>query len=269
MCFNYKKAKEVAITFYEQVISEQQRLQKKINILEDQIKRYPEGNLKSFRNQKRFKWYNNSEYLPKSERPLAQKLAVKKYLLQQKEDLQHQLDSIEHYLSYYSKKPLCADQLLSSTSNYFELLSPYFTPKSQQFAEWAQAPYQHNTKNPEHLIHQTISGEFVRSKSEVMIATILYQNRIPYRYECILQLGDHIRFPDFTIRHPKTGEIFYWEHLGMLDKASYRQDVWNKLDVYISHGIIPTKNLILTYETDSYPLNITQVEKIVNEYFLQ
>lgn len=149
------------------------------------------------------------------------------------------------------------------------MLSPYFTPKSQKLAEWAQAPYQRNTKNPEHLIHKTISGEYVRSKSEVMIATVLYMNKIPFRYECILQLGSNIRFPDFTIRHPQTGEIFYWEHLGLIDKPEYRQDTWERLDLYISHGIIPTKNLILTYETAEYPLSITQVEKLVTEYFLQ
>ena len=189
--------------------------------------------------------------------------------MQQKEDLQHQLDSIEHYLSHYSKKPLRAEQLLSDTSNYFELLSPYFTPKSKKFAEWVQAPYQRNTKNPEHLIHKTISGECVRSKSEVMIATVLYMNKIPFRYECILKLGENIRFPDFTILHPKTGKIFYWEHLGLMDKAEYRQDAWERLELYIYYGIIPTKNLILTYETAEYPLNITQVERLVNEYFLQ
>ena len=58
----------------------------------------------------------------------------------------------------------------------------------------------------------------MRSKSEAMIAMSLYVQKIPYRYECELKLGSITLFPDFTIRHPETGEIFYWEHFGMMDK---------------------------------------------------
>ena len=79
-------------------------------------------------------------------------------------------------------------------------------------------PYEKNPKYPEHLIHKTVSGIYVRSKSESMIALQLYTEKIPFRYECALQLGETTLYPDFTILHPKTGEIFYWEHFGMMDE---------------------------------------------------
>lgn len=61
----------------------------------------------------------------------------------------------------------------------------------------------------------------MRSKSEAMIVKVLKQNKIPYRYEAKLLFGDIEMYPDFTIRHPKTGQWFYWEHFGLLDKADY------------------------------------------------
>ena len=268
LCFNNKKQKGGFLTLYEQIISEQKRLEKELQSIDEQLKQYPEGNLVCTRNKSQIKWYNNSKYLPKSERKLAEKLAAKKYHLQKKQDLLHQLNSIQCYLSQYSKKSLRAEELLSDTSNYFELLSNYFTPDSKELIEWAKEPYKRNPQNPENLVHKTISGEYVRSKSEVLIATVLHMNNIPFRYECPLTLNGRVVYPDFTIRHPKTGELFYWEHFGKMDDFTYRQKTWWKMEHYTSCGILPTKQLILTYETAEYPLSITQVEQIVKNYFL-
>ncbi len=63
----------------------------------------------------------------------------------------------------------------------------------------------------EKLIHKTKRGEMVRSKSEVIIANMLFDADINYLYEEPLQLKDgSIRSPDFTIS--KNGKTFYWEH---------------------------------------------------------
>ncbi|MFQ8777759.1 MAG: hypothetical protein ACLR78_10425 [Roseburia sp.] len=61
----------------------------------------------------------------------------------------------------------------------------------------------------------------MRSKSEAMIAMLLHLNAIPYRYECALSLGGVTLFPDFTIRHPVTGVLYYWEHFGLMDDPAY------------------------------------------------
>lgn len=74
-------------------------------------------------------------------------------------------------------------------------------------------------------------------------------------------------YPDFTIRHPQTGKIIYWEHFGMMDNPSYCTKTFNKLNAYASQGIIPTINLITTYETQSYPINSASIQQIVYEYF--
>ena len=97
---------------------------------------------------------------------------------------------------------------------------------------------------------------------------VLYKNKIPFRYECGLKLGDFTYYPDFTIRHPQTGETYYWEHFGKMDDESYSKNVFSKLQHYTSHGIVPTIQLITTYETKNNPFTINNAEKIVTDYFL-
>lgn len=97
---------------------------------------------------------------------------------------------------------------------------------------------------------------------------LLYTNKIPFRYECALHLGETVIYPDFTIRHPQTGETFYWEHFGLMNKPSYHQSMLAKLQLYTSHNIIPSIQLITTYETQEHPLNPAIVENIINQYFL-
>lgn len=125
-----------------------------------------------------------------------------------------------------------------------------------------------NPKHPEQLSIKTSSGHFVRSKSEALIDMALFSHRIPFRYECALTLGNNTFYPDFTIRHPKTGDTYYWEHFGLMDNSSYCRNVSLKLQQYSLNGIIPSIHLITTYETGEQPLNSELIEKIIDHYFL-
>lgn len=81
-------------------------------------------------------------------------------------------------------------------------------------------------------VHETLDGNFVRSKSEVIISNLLFQAGIKYEYEKPLYYegGKHI-MPDFTLFLPNKKEI-YWEHVGMLGKESYDANWSKKIDVY-------------------------------------
>ena len=59
----------------------------------------------------------------------------------------------------------------------------------------------------EKLIHRTMRGEAVRSKSEVIIADHLANRGLVYRYEAPLTLGGETRFPDFTVEDSDTGVL--------------------------------------------------------------
>lgn len=206
------------------------------------------------------------EYIPKSKRNFAEILAKKTYLVLQLDKLILEKAALEAYLKKYPSTFPNANTLLEKTSLYHELLTPIF--HSTSLSEWSLSPYEKNPNYPEHCIHESCSGNMLRSKSEVIIDTALYINKIPYRYECALYLPTKILFPDFTIRHPKTGKTFYWEHFGMMDDPEYSENAFTKLQLYNTYGIIPSVNLITTFETKTNPLNSVYVRDLLEYYFL-
>jgi exodeoxyribonuclease V alpha subunit len=75
-------------------------------------------------------------------------------------------------------------------------------------------------------IHEALSGDMLRSKSEVIIANLLHEREIPFSYEQPLFAPDGtLRLPDFTVA--SRGRTFYWEHLGLLDQGRYA-DEWER-----------------------------------------
>ena len=257
---------------YERMLIECRRLEKEISSIESQLKELPEGSLTCARNGKHYKWYrsngHNQTYISKKDRPLAEQLAVKKYLFLVLKELKNEKAAIEKYLRCHCKGPMLSEKLLTDNTEYKQLLTSNFKPLSKELCEWANASYPINLKYPQQLIHKTTSGIYVRSKSEAIISTLLFTHKIPFRYECELQLGEITIYPDFTIRHPKTGKEYYWEHFGRMDDTAYSKNVPLKLQTYISHGIIPSIQLITTYETMENPLSSETVERIIKEYFL-
>ena len=268
---NLSNIKGGIFTLYERIQKEQRRLREKIDLIKKELKALPEGKLICSQNGNRVKWYvsdgHTKVYIPKRNRAFAEQLAKKKFLTLALEDLSQELRALDFYLSHHSKHTGKSEHLLRDIQGFNELLSPYFQPVSQQLSTWQHAPYEQNPKYPEQLIHKTPSGHLVRSKSEAMIALYLHTEKIPFRYECALQLGESTLYPDFTIIHPATGEMFYWEHFGMMDEPFYYQKAFPKLQLYASYGIIPSINLITTYETKKNPLGYEVIEKTIEHYF--
>ena len=63
-------------------------------------------------------------------------------------------------------------------------------------------------------------------------------------------------------------QILYWEHFGMMDNEDYTHKAFRKLEIYALNQILPTYNLITTYESRENPLNPEIVEQIIRMYFL-
>lgn len=258
--------------FYKRAVDERRRLQRVIQKTKLQLKNMPEGKLYVVRDKERFKFYQcidgKQHYISKKNRSLAEKLAHKKYLTLYLKELEKEANAIDYYLRHHVKRPWESEQLALSNSQYQELLFHAYKPSIQEYMDWANASYEGNPHYLEHLKYTAVNGKKVRSKSEVLISIILSKYKIPYRYECALKLGETTVYPDFTIIHPETGKIYYFEHLGRLDDPRYRRNNMNKLSDYIDHGIIPMQNLIITWETSAQPLDIELVEKIVRFYFV-
>ena len=256
---------------YERMLSEYKQLDSQISSIKNQLQVLPPNKLICTQNGNRYKWYQSDghtkTYIPKENRRLAEQLARKKYLSLKLEDLENEKRAIGFYLAHRSPSDK-SEKLLTENSEYQQLLIPYFSPLSDELNTWKKAPYEHNPLYPEQRTQKTASGIYVRSKSEAIIDMYLYTNQIPFRYECLLKLDEFTAFPDFTIRHPKTGETYYWEHFGMMDNPAYVQKAFTKLQGYANHGIFPSAQLITTYESKEHPLSIEMVEKIVAHYFL-
>jgi len=257
---------------YDRILTEQNRLEAEIKTIQSQLQSLPAGKLICARNENRYKWYlsdgHTQTYLPKKERKLAEQLAAKKYLTALLDDLLAEKKAIDFYLRHRTSSTPKSNQLLDTPSGYQELLTPYFKPLSEELSIWMTSPYEHNTKYPEQLTHKTSSGHLVRSKSESLIDMLLHIHKIPFRYECPLQLGESIVYPDFTIRHPNTGRTYYWEHFGRMDDPSYYKNAYSKLHLYTSNGIVPSIQLITTFETKEYPLTIETIQRTIEYYFL-
>jgi len=263
---------EVFIILYHRILKEFRELELRIQALQAQLLSFPDGKLICARNGSSYKWYQSNghhkKYIPKKHQELAEQLAAKKYLTLLLEDLLNEKKALSYYLSYHQNHTPKAEQFLTAPSGSQELLLPFFTPLSQELTNWANAPFDSNISYPENQIHKTISGNWVRSKSEAMIDLFLYQNKIPFRYESPLQLGSVTLYPDFTIRHPQTGSFYYWEHFGKTEDRAYSQNVCSKLQLYLSYGIVPSIQLITTWKTKEHPLNSETIEKIISYYFL-
>ncbi len=102
---------------------------------------------------------------------------------------------------------------------------------------------------PENLRHRTLNGEMVRSKSEVLLANLLYFYQIPYEYEKPINFGNYTIYPDFTIILP-TGQQIYWEHLGMLNTPKYAKSWAEKNHTYRQNGISEGNGLIITKDVN-------------------
>lgn len=254
----------------EKLLQRKQEIEKEILESQHRIKLLPEGKLICIQNGKYDKWYNSREkrysYIPKKNETLAEQLATKNYLSFRIEDLRAEQNAIDSYFKHYDPKHLRTHKLLSKPA-YQKLLSKYFKPLSQELYEWSQIPYEHNPHHPENLVHKSVSGNILRSKSEAIIDMLLYQSKIPYRYECLLSLNNTLLYPDFTIRHPHNGKTYYWEHFGMMDSPVYVQNYLKKMSIYLENGIIPDLNLITTFETKDNPLTSHKVQERIDLYF--
>lgn len=137
--------------------------------------------------------------------------------------------------------------------HYRSILLPVDKKENEETNEKTQVP------NPESLKFYTKMGIIVRSKSEVIIATSLYDNNIKFEYEKPIKISDVIYYPDFTVEK-KNGDIILWEHLGLIDNPDYRNKAYRKILKYNENGYYQGKNLILTYETAESPLDPIDVE---------
>ncbi len=257
-------------------------IKKRIIILKNAIvsaekdnKKFPEGNLRISKCQHHTRYYKvldnlntTGEYISIKNTAFIKKLAQKEYNKDFLKQARQELLSLEKFLNRLQK--MNADKVfekLSSTRK--NLVTPYIQPDNLYAEEWQSRNFIPNPYMPEKKIYTTRKGEQVRSKSEAIIADMLLELEIPYHYEKPLAINRReVRYPDFTLLKISTREEIYLEHFGMLDDDEYRKASLKKLDDYRKSGVFLGKNLIITYETEECPLDISGIKEMLKYLFL-
>lgn len=182
--------------------------------------------------------------------------------------LTRQLDRI---IILYNQEPYhlrgySSAEYSSIATRYSDLFANVFSDNTDNFKP--QISKVGNRYYEERMIHKTVRGELVRSKSEVVIANALHYLGIDYEYEPSLVLEGKTKFPDFKIVDYDTGETWYWEHCGMMTNPLYKKHWEEKKAFYAKNGIEEGKNLIVTYDEENGAINSACVDELIHRYLL-
>lgn len=119
-----------------------------------------------------------------------------------RQSVKKELYALELYQRHAVGENKKSDRFLSEDPAYQELLCPFYQMVTQEELIWSDTSYPKNPNYPEQLKYKSCKNEYVRSKSEALIAMNLYMEKIAYRYECELKSGRQcfIRILQFFIR---------------------------------------------------------------------
>lgn len=256
---------------------EYQQLKQIVSEKKGKLRNAPKGNLRIAKKQNRVDYYfvnegeenKNGRYIKKKNIDLAKKIAQRDYDASILKKAAERQKLIENFLKNYQKTNL--GDVLRKTNSYRRVLIDYCTTSDEEFIKcWQEKEYV--GKEFEDIRQEIITekGEYVRSKSEKIIADKLFGLGIPYRYEYPIHLAGNITvYPDFTILKMPEREEVYLEHFGMMDDMNYVNTALYKLNTYEKNGIYLGVNLFITYETSKKPLNVRALDAMLKKLWVE
>lgn len=240
----------------------------------------PPGSLSVIRkNSNQYYYYNcciggkkHKRYLNpanKFDQRLRKKLQRRRFLQRSLSILKTDISALEQAMAKfipYDPKRICSE--LAPAYQDIQKDPGLWLPAEPDLRRWEKEPYDRYTGHPDGLIHETSTGLLVRSKSESMIADALTLYGVPFRYEQVLILSGKSYAPDFTLLHPLTRELFYWEHFGKMDEPEYLLRTGTKIMDYHQAGIRIGTNFIMTFEDQQNPLTMREIQNIITSRLL-
>lgn len=194
------------------------------------------------------------------------RLAQKRYLNHIRRELKSKLPILKRISTYDFK------DIGEIYSELNPALKKYVTPIvpswEKTLNDWKNTSYITNSKKFYGEMY-TKSGIKVRSKSEKIIADLLYDHSVVFKYECPIKNRGRFYYPSFTFLSKRTGQEIYWEHFGLLDDEAYRNSMVRKIKSYSKMGLIVGKNLIITFENKLHPIERDYIDSIINEYLIK
>lgn len=265
----------MAITTRELARRDFEYLDKEIKSLEKRIKLLPEGKLVVYNvngHRRCYQAYKEPmtnkkvrRYISNRDRTKLQRMIEKTLCVEELIDKKEEYRGLKMYLNVCKNVESRKDRRIAEVPEIREY-TDRLTALPTKYQEWERAEFPTNPF-PNEVGIKSVLGVEVRSKSEAYIASRLKAQGLAVRYECELQLDHHKVYPDFTIMDPRTGKIYYWEHLGLMDDESYKEHAMKKLHEYASSGYYPMMNLIITSETKERPLDLGLVDHMIDYFF--
>ena len=279
--------KDIMINYLQE---ERHRLERLLLSAKQDKEHAPEGCLRVARGGKNPEFYHRETkedrigtYISRDRQSIAQALAQKTYAEKFIKTITPKLDLIDAMIiEYEANQP---EMVYPSQNDIRQRLVKPYTIDDEEFARrWLEIPYEPNPKFPEKKDQKTANGEWVRSKSEVIIADNLKMLGIPYKYEApvkipttsegnayhaMVEAPSSLVYPDFTCLNVRRRKLVYIEHFGIMDSPEYRdREFFWKIRNYESAGIIQGKNFIMTFEDDDHTFNFANYRCAIEELLL-
>ena len=232
----------------------------------------PEGSLRICTRNDRPYFYAQRDgvpsYIPLKDTSAICRLAQKSYDQKVIKAIRAEQDAANDYLSrVISQTPETIYKKLSRERQ--KLVCPIEQPDDEYIAEWLSEEYAGSSYDCTNLGLITKKGEYVRSKTELIIANELFDRGIPYKYEhpCYLD-GFGTVHPDFTILNVRLRKEIIWEHFGMMSDPDYACSNINKINFYTMNGYYQGDTFIATFEHFMQPLPVKAIAMMIEKYCL-
>ena len=239
--------------------------------LQDYLKTAPKERLRIRKKGTNYQYYSEKNkkrtYISKKNIEIARKIAQRDYYQKLLPGILKNLKVMNQFFKGYNPNKLeqCYTGLSSARK---QLVEPIFIDNETYATQWQAKKYERKKDSPDGSFI-TQKDEVVRSKSEIIIANLLNSRKVPYHYEYPLQLSNgNIIYPDFFCLNKRTRQEFYWEHCGKMDDPIYTTSITQRIADYSKTGIIPGKNLILTFESARTPLETKAIVRLIEIYLL-
>ena len=206
------------------------------------------------------------KYLKKNESKLIGELLQKNYFEKVVKASKEELAALKRMKVIYPET--VAEDVYGNLSEDRKYLVKPIIPTDEQFvSRWLAEPYTKKPISDDVPVYVTKKGERVRSKSEMIIANMLYDCGIPYKYECPVLVGGEIFHPDFTILRLSDRKIIYYEHCGRMGDPGYVEDMIDRSRKYALEGIFQGDKLFYTFESAKQPLDVRVVTAMIENNF--
>lgn len=257
-------------TFYDEELD---RLSRQLTYTEKILRNSPPQNLRVRMKGKYPAYYcaegKRESYLRRDSRLLP--LLILKYCaLHLKRIILKQISILHSCPAFYD--PDMIENTLEDFEEKFRNLTPEaFSSNKTYLSRWVSQPYNKNPYfDPEQKLFKTKKGDLVRSKLEMIVADILFDLGLHYKYEAgVLLKNGKYRYPDFTIINPYTRKIYYLEVCGKMSDIEYVQHQVRKIREYAEIDIVIGDNLLLLFEDDLTPFDPDAFRKMLSATVLK